>query len=112
MSSVRIIFTDPADVTAAVSSYAKRLRSERPEVVSLYWYGSWVNGDYSPASDADICVVVKHSDLSRRDRLPLYLPEFFPVGVDLCVYTVEEFTALEQGHSSWYRTITEGKKLI
>ena len=112
MSSVRIIYTDPNDIITAVSLFAEKVKTEHPEVVTLYWYGSWVNGDFTPASDVDICIIVTHSNLAHRDRIPGFLPTVFPTGMDLLIYTENEFELLKQEHPSWYKIITQGKRVI
>jgi predicted nucleotidyltransferase len=51
----------------------------------IIWFGSWINGYLGPGSDLDICLVVSHTGLLARDRLPNYLPAGYPVGLDLLV---------------------------
>jgi predicted nucleotidyltransferase len=60
----------------------------------IIWFGSWINGYLGPGSDLDICLVVSHTGLLARDRLPNYLPAGYPVGLDLLVYTADEFDQL------------------
>ena len=110
-TSVRIRYADPDPIRKAVRQYADALRASRPEVRSLRWFGSWVNGTASVGSDVDLCIVVAHSDQLRRDRLVEYLPERFPVGIDLFVLTEEEFSSLRVEHPSFAAAIDAGEEV-
>ncbi len=111
MSSVRVLYTDPNDIEKEVLSFVSKIKSERPKITAVYWFGSWVNGDYTPYSDVDLCIVLSDSPLPRRERIPLYLPEKFPAGLDLHIYTEAELEALRTEHPSWYKVITGGRRL-
>jgi len=56
-------------------------------------------------------VRVDRSDKARRDRIPDYLPRTFPVGVDLSIFTEEEFARLRTEHPSLAKAIEEGVPL-
>lgn len=106
-----IRWADPIPVDRAVREFAERLRRERPEVRGIYWYGSWVTGIPTPASDADLVVVVDHDTRPARDRVPDYLPDRFPVSVDLTVLTEEEWDRLPAVAPEWHRTVMSGRRL-
>lgn len=107
-ASAQIRFADPEAIRSAVRQYAAWLRASRPEVKSLRWFGSWVNGTASVGSDVDLCVVVSHSDVPRRDRVVDYLPHVFPVGIDLFVLTEQELSSLRAEHPSMAAAIDAG----
>ena len=111
MTSVVIKLNNQEQVAQAVSAYVTWLRAEHPEVERVIWFGSRVNGLPSPGSDVDLCIVIKSSNKSRRDRMPDYLPVGFPVGVDLFIYTVAEFTILKESSPSWYGVIIAGREM-
>jgi hypothetical protein len=111
LSSVEIKSSNQDTVAQSVSNYIDWLRKEHPEVVRIIWFGSRVNGLPTPGSDVDLCIVVMSSNKSRRDRIPDYLPVGFPVGIDLFVYTIEEFKQLRKTSPSWFATITAGREL-
>ncbi len=93
----------------AVRDYAQVLLTRHPEVVDVIWFGSWVTGQPSRYSDVDLCLLLSSSPLARlRDRIPLYLPDRFPSGLDLFPYTTEEFHALETELPRWWQTIRSG----
>jgi predicted nucleotidyltransferase len=88
------------------------LMARHTEVAEVIWFGSWVAGQASRHSDVDICLLLSFSPIARiRDRIPLYLPDRFPGGIDVFPYTLEEFAALELASPSWWRTIRSGRTL-
>lgn len=97
------------EVERAVRAYVRDLLSRCPEVQAVIWFGSWVTGRPSRYSDVDICLILSESPTERiRDRIPRYLPDRFPGGLDVFPYTVEEFDALRSTAPSWYRAIKAG----
>ena len=107
-TSVRLRRVDPDAIRQAVRGYAERLRGERAEVLSIRWFGSWVNGSPSVGSDVDICIVVKQAVRSRRERIVDYLPHSFPVGIDLFVLTPQELELLRVEHPAFAQAIDSG----
>ncbi len=89
MNSVRIISTKKEAVETALHQYAGELK-KRPEIEGVYLAGSWAKGNYGPYSDVDLMIIVKPVAKSPRDRIPEYLPDKFPVSLDLFIYTREE----------------------
>jgi predicted nucleotidyltransferase len=89
LTSVRIITVDESAVRNALKLYADRLK-ERPEVLTVYLCGSWAKGNYTPYSDVDLLIVLNSDNRLPHDRVPDYLPDQFPLSMDLFVYTQEE----------------------
>jgi len=89
LSSVRIISTNKTAVINALETLVKRLKT-RPEVLEVHLCGSWAKGNYSPYSDVDLLIVIKDDGRMPHDRVPHYLPDSFPLGLDLFIYTVDE----------------------
>lgn len=110
-SSVVVRWADPDRIGDAVREYAADLRKRRPEVSRIYWYGSWISGEATPSSDADLCVVVEADERKPRERVGEYLPVRLPVGVDLVVLTEDEMEQLADRAPSWRRAIIEGREL-
>jgi hypothetical protein len=52
---------------------------------------------------------LESSDRVIRDRIPRYLPNRFPVGLDIFPYTEEELRKLSTDRPGWHRTITGGR---
>ncbi|GBC84191.1 hypothetical protein HRbin11_00613 [bacterium HR11] len=108
MSSVVVRSADRARIAQAVQAYVARLRAEHPEVLRVIWFGSWVRGEATPGSDVDLCIIVARSDKPRWARAADFLPVGFPVGIDLFVYTPEEFERLRTEAPGWYAAIQAG----
>ncbi|WP_028458877.1 nucleotidyltransferase domain-containing protein [Chloroflexus sp. Y-396-1] len=110
-SSVVIRSIDRASIEQAVACYAARLRAEHAEIERIIWFGSWVNGIPTPKSAVDLCVIVASTDKAFHERAVDFLPVGFPVGIDLFVYTPEEFERLRKEHPSWYESIQSGREV-
>jgi predicted nucleotidyltransferase len=82
-----------------------------PEVLAVYWFGSWVSGIPTPGSDVDLCLVLESADKAIRDRISQYLPNGFPVGLDIFPYTEDELKWLATNRPEWYKTITGGRMI-
>ena len=89
MSSVRIISSRETVIRKALEEYIAKLKV-RPEVVAVYLCGSWAKGTYTPYSDVDLLILIKGDSRRPHERVPDYLPDRFPVGVDLFIYTLDE----------------------
>ena len=108
MNSVVIKSVDRNQIRLAVDSYAAKIRQQHPEIQRVIWFGSWVTGFPSPGSDVDLCLILTSTDKPPRDRISDYLPPGFPVGLDLFIYTQQEFVDLRQSSPGWYRAISSG----
>jgi predicted nucleotidyltransferase len=111
LSSVVVRSISPHEIAERVREFSVGVRKRCPEVRRIYWFGSWVNGQPTPGSDVDLCVVVAHSATDRRHRASELLPVGFPTGLDLVVYTEEEFARLAVELPAWHRCITTGRLL-
>ena len=81
---------DEAAVRRAMDAWAERLFAARPEVEEIVVFGSFAEGNWAPGSDLDVFIVLGHSPMPIRDRVPDLLPGAFPVGVDIFPFTREE----------------------
>lgn len=110
-NSVVIKYTDPELIKASVCTYFKELCLKHEEINRGLWFGSWITGTPSPGSDVDICLILSFSPKPIRERIADYLPDGFPVGIDLFPYTEAEFSRLAEENPCWYRCITSGIEL-
>ena len=108
MSSAVIKSNDREIVARAIVRYIAELRAKHPELLRAIWFGSRVRGIPLPGSDVDLCLILSASDKLPHERLSDYLPVGFPVGVDLFVYTQDEFERLKETSPSWFQAITSG----
>jgi len=76
-------------VKRALQEYATCLKT-RPEVIGVYLCGSWAKGAYTPHSDMDLIILIKNDGQKPYNRVPAYLPDRFPLSLDLFIYTREE----------------------
>ena len=109
MLSVVIKSTNRAEIELAVKNTIDDLRKDHPEILRVFWFGSWVNGIPTPGSDVDLCLIVAESSLPRWERAASYLPVGFPVGLDLLVFTPEEFERVSEGLK---REILRGREML
>lgn len=89
LSSVRIFWPNKDAVELAIKKYVAVLQNKK-EVIAVYLCGSWAKGTYTAASDVDLLIIIKEDSLVPRARIPLYLPSYFPVSLDLFIYTESE----------------------
>jgi len=104
-------WADPERIEEAVRAYSRELRSRESLVTRVLWYGSWVNGVPTPGSDVDLCVLLRSDPRRPRERIPDFLPDRFPVGIDLTVLTEEEFQNLAATSPSWHRAVLAGRNV-
>jgi predicted nucleotidyltransferase len=70
-----------------VEEQVRALAARHPELEEAILVGSLVRGIPVPGSDVDVLLVLSRSDRSFRDRIPAFLPDRFPVGMDVFPYT-------------------------
>ena len=100
------------EVERAVEAYVQSLMARHPEVAEVIWFGSWTTGQAGRCSDVDLCILLTGSPIDRiRDRIPVYLPDRFPGGLDIFPYTLHEFAALQDKAPTWWRTIRAGRTI-
>jgi predicted nucleotidyltransferase len=89
---VKVFFAMPAAaVIEAARSFANELASLHREVKEVHLVGSYARGDHGPNSDVDLIVIVDDTRLRFIDRPLEYGPRFFPLPVDMFVYTNAEW---------------------
>lgn len=102
----------PRRKTAArIRSLLEALQSYRPE--RIYLFGSVARGEDDELSDIDV-VVIKRTALPFFDRLR-EVARLLPAeigGVDILVYTPEEFAAMQQGGNAFAQMLAEEGRLI
>jgi predicted nucleotidyltransferase len=95
--SVRVWKVDRDEVLSRLRTWAAGLVA-RPEVLAAVLFGSFARGDATPASDADVLLLLCDSTEAFRDRLVSYKPVGLGVSVEVFPHTVAEArTALTEG---------------
>lgn len=83
--------------------------------VSIYLFGSSVSEDIHEHSDIDLLIVAPSKDrpLERRTKLRKILIEYDRnIGLDLLVYTPEEYNMLINEPSSFIHSITKNGSIL
>jgi len=89
-------------VVDAARAWSSALMKEHLEIIRIGYFGSYANGTYAPGSDFDVLMeVATISEVRRADRAAKYLPDRFPVGMELFVYTTEELNRLRREGSGF-----------
>ncbi len=94
-----------------IQKLIKSLLPYQPE--RLYLFGSWAKGEEDELSDVDI-VVIKQTVTPFFDRLR-EVANLLPVeigGVDILVYTPNEFAAMRHEGNAFAEMIAEEARLI
>jgi predicted nucleotidyltransferase len=93
LSSVVVKSVDATAIRRAADEWAARLLATRPDVEEIVVFGSFAKGTYAPGSDVDAFILLSRSDRPFRERIPEFLPDAFPVGMDLFPYTREDVSS-------------------
>lgn len=89
---------------------ARQLVAQDPRVEEVRLFGSLAKGNYTPRSDADICIILGGDDPRRMiDRIPEFRESFrgAPVPVDILVYTRAEMDQMRQEGRRFARELAE-----
>lgn len=109
---MRITYLDREAVREALVEYVGKLAACHPELERVVVFGSFARGDAVPSSDVDLLLVLDRTDLPFLDRIPVFMPSRFPVGVDVFAYSREELEAmLEEGNGFVASALAEGAEL-
>lgn len=75
--SLKIFSQDINVIKKSLKKTLKIWKAEYPEISSVFIFGSFVKGDFTPGSDIDVLLILSDSKRSFRDRLSEYYPEIF-----------------------------------
>jgi predicted nucleotidyltransferase len=88
--SVRIFKLDEKEVILKLKNWAKKFSNDE-NVLAVILFGSLSRNEATPASDADILILLKESNKRFDNRIPEFLPDGIAISVDVFPYTIEEF---------------------
>lgn len=90
--SVKVFWLDRTEALRRLAEAARTLVAERPDVAAVYLFGSLPDGRAVPGSDADLLILLEHSDLRWLDRPVEFQRHFSDIGVpvELFCYTRAE----------------------
>ena len=99
--SVTVFKPEPLEIFNALDSYVQELK-QREEILGVWLIGSYHRKDFGPFSDVDLVLIVRETAIRFLDRSTEYMPQKFPVAVDLFVYTIAETEEMKKsGHFFW-----------
>jgi predicted nucleotidyltransferase len=109
LTTVSVTYFDREGVRQAVDEYVHALAARHRELEEVVLFGSLASGTPVPGSDVELVLVLSSSDRPFRERIPLFLPGRFPVGVDVFPYTRAEIQRMRQeGNPLIVRALREG----
>lgn len=95
-SSSVLKWPDRTSVDAALRSRVSAIASAHPELLRLGYFGSYARGDWGVGSDLDLIAIVESSGLPYAERAREFDAVGLPVGAELLVYTVAEWSAMQR----------------
>ena len=90
MSTARVTYFDKEGVRRALDAHVRALAARCPEIQEIVLFGSLVTGTPVPGSDVDLLIILTASERPFLERIPQFLPDRFPVGMDVFPYTRDE----------------------
>jgi len=111
---VRVTFLDRAQVLRALAERVAELAARAPELETAVLFGSLARGRAVPGSDADLLLVLSHSDLPWLERLSRYaVRPAAGVAVEVFPYTRAELDRMRaEGNQFVRRALEEGQVLF
>lgn len=110
---VKITYFDKEIVWNALKQFVRELVKNNPEIEKILLFGSFAKGESVPGSDIDLLIVLNASDKSFLNRMAKYMPDKFPVSVDVFPYTRKELEAMvKEGNFFLKQALKEGISLF
>lgn len=87
---VRVFSLDRAAIEATLARLVADVYGKDPRVAGVVLFGSFARGDAVPGSDVDLLIVLAADQRPFMDRIADFLPDSFPIGVDVIPWTLAE----------------------
>jgi predicted nucleotidyltransferase len=111
--TVKVFSLDRPRIRRALEQLIRERYRPDPNVAAVYLFGSFARGNAIPGSDLDLLVVLRDDSRPPRERIVDYLPERFPVGVDVVPWTEAELDErLARGDRMAHTILAEGEALL
>ncbi|MEO0289617.1 MAG: nucleotidyltransferase domain-containing protein [candidate division WOR-3 bacterium] len=91
--SVKVFRINSKKIIENLKEWAKKL-SKDENIFAVLLFGSLAKGEETPASDADILIILKKSNMKFHERIPHFIPTGIGISVDVFLYTIEELFSL------------------
>lgn len=110
---VRVFSLDRAAIEAALARLVTDVYGADPRVIGVVLFGSFARGDAVPGSDADLLIVLAADERRFLDRIADFLPDTFPIGVDVIPWTLAELQdRVAEGDRFAMAILREGRVLL
>lgn len=108
LGSVKIQSVDYNALMGTLKRIAAIIKITHPHVKKVYLFGSFSKGNYTPESDVDVLIIVKHTDMPFLQRGDSFLDPFkdVPFDVNILVYTEDEIKMMQKREYPFIRQIT------
>ena len=114
LDHVKILSVDYNALLKSLKKDCAGIKKKYGHVKKILLFGSFQKHNYTPESDVDILIVVKHDDTPFMERRDLF-SDFFkdiPFDINILVYTeVELQNMLEKGNLFINNILSEAKEL-
>lgn len=90
---VKVFRINKEEIVAKLKVWAEKISQDK-NVLAVALFGSFAKNEYTPASDADILIILKESKDRFDNRIPHFIPRKVGISVDVFPYTIEEFISL------------------
>lgn len=113
-NSVKITYLNREKVLIEINDCSLRLKREAPEVLRIFLFGSLIQGNYGPGSDADLLIILDEPQQRLMDLIPPYLKYFSSVSipVDIIPMTVQEFMRRQKNNDPFViRILNEAEEI-
>jgi predicted nucleotidyltransferase len=112
MNGVKVRFINRNEILAHLVALAQQLLKSRADVIEVSLFGSLARGNYAPASDADIYIILREDKRKVTDRIPEFLDHFSKVGltVEVFPYTLKEIERM--GDGGFIKTVEREKVIL
>jgi len=106
LNSVKIKSISPDKVIAELKRWAKNIVIIRPEIKRIGYFWSYARGDYTPASDLDIILIISKSNKIFPKRIDDYIVDNISVGCEVFPFTEAEIEKRKGKYKNgWIDTI-------
>ncbi len=87
---VKVFKINREKILLRLKKWAQSIGKER-DVLAVILFGSFAKNEETPASDADILILLKESKEKFDKRILRFIPRGLGISVDIFPYTLEEF---------------------
>jgi len=107
LNSSVLKWPDLQTVDRAAGRWARELLQQHADVLGIAYIGSYARGDWGVGSDLDLLIILRRSERPFWQRALDVDLSSLPVPAEALVYTMDEWRALAEENSLFYRTVEQ-----